>query len=97
MRVIEAEKLAAFWARHHDAEQALRAWLAEARDAMWTAPFDVVARYPRASGVGGGRWVFRIRGNRYRLVVRINFVVGVVQVRWVGTHEQYDWTDAGAI
>jgi mRNA interferase HigB len=43
-----------------------------------------------ASILGGGRVVFNIRGNRYRLIVDINYAIGIVRVRWIGTHTEYD-------
>lgn len=47
-------------------------------------------RYPAASIVGADRAVFRIKGNRYRLLVRINYQKRIVYVRLVGTHAEYD-------
>ena len=76
-----------------DAEQPLRAWFKEAESAHWTTPADVKAKYASASVMKSGRAVFNIAGNKYRLVVRINYAAKVVFVRFVGTHAEYDRID----
>ncbi len=77
-----------------NSEQPLRAWYAEARKAQWGDPHDVKAFSRTASVIGGGRVVFNISGNRYRLVVAVRYDIGIVYVRFVGTHEQYDRINA---
>jgi mRNA interferase HigB len=77
--------------RHADAAKRLSAWKAEveSKTTVWTCFQDIRSRYPSVDRVGD-RYVFDIGGNRYRLVVRINFAVGVVAIRWFGTHAEYD-------
>lgn len=79
---------------HRDAEQPLRAWYAETRRAKWADPHDVKAWSRIASVIGGGRVVFNIVGNRYRLVVAVRYDIGIVYVRFVGTHARYDRINA---
>ena len=71
MRIIAKRTLREFWEKpeHRDAEQPLKAWYAEARNATWSTPADIKARYRHASIVGNNRVVFNIAGNKYRLVV----------------------------
>ncbi|HLX62073.1 MAG TPA: type II toxin-antitoxin system HigB family toxin [Planctomycetota bacterium] len=83
--------------RHADAKGALDAWRRDIQAARWNSPRDILAMYPRASMVGGNRVVFRIRGNNYRLIARVNFPAQTVEVRFVGTHAEYDNIDAGLI
>lgn len=97
MKVVQLPLLDALASRHPDARAPLATWLAEARAATWRTPHDVLQRYPKASILKGSRCVFNILGNRYRLVVKINYGAGVVQVRWCGTHEDYDRIDAEVI
>jgi mRNA interferase HigB len=97
MRVIAKSMLRGFWERHPDAKEALQTWHAIAEDAAWRVPTDVKATYGKASVIGNNRVVFNICGNRYRLVVRINYGVGVVYTRFVGTHEEYDGIDAETV
>jgi mRNA interferase HigB len=95
MRIISRKTLKQFWERsaYADAEQPLRAWFREATLADWKNPAEVKAAYRSASVVGNDRVVFNIAGNKYRLVVRINYAYRVVYIRFIGTHRQYDQID----
>ena len=73
------------------------AWWAEASAAQWRTPIDVKARYATASVLKSGRVVFNIKGNDYRLVVRINYRAGVVEILFFGSHAEYDRIDAGTV
>ena len=97
MRVIARRTLRAFWERHPDAEQALQAWYHDVRQATWTSPANIRAVYANASIIANNRVVFNIRGNQYRLVVAINYQYGIVYIRFVGTHQEYDRIDATTI
>ena len=70
---------------------------AEAKDADWTTPTDVKAKYGNASILKGGRVVFNICGNKHRLIVRINYDYRTVYVRFVGTHKEYDQINAETV
>jgi mRNA interferase HigB len=95
MRIIARKTLRQFWERaeRSDSEQPLRAWFREATKADWKSPAEVKAAYRSASIVGNQRVVFNIAGNKYRLVVRINYAYRVVYIRFVGTHADYDQID----
>ncbi len=80
-----------------DAEKPLQAWHKEVEKEDWSKPEDLTARYPRASTVGDNRAVFRIRQGRYRLIVKINYNRGMVFIRFIGTHTEYDKIDAETI
>jgi mRNA interferase HigB len=69
------------------------AWLAEALEADWKSPAALKAKYASASIVGANRVVFNISGNRFRLVVAINYRFGVIDIRFFGTHAEYDRID----
>ena len=96
MRVISVKKLKDFWEHpvYTDSEVSLRAWYAEAREAEWKNPGEVKEKYRSASIPGNNRIVFNIKGNKYRLVVAVRYEFGIVYVRFVGTHEEYDKIDA---
>jgi mRNA interferase HigB len=95
MRVIARKTLRAFWELPGcgDAEQPLRAWFRDALRADWKNPAEIKAAFRSASIVGRERVVFNIAGNKYRLVVRVNYPYRVVYIRFIGTHEQYDRID----
>lgn len=80
-----------------DAEQALKAWYDEAKHANWQTPQEIKNQFRSASFVGNNRVVFNIHGNKYRLVVAINYAFSVCYVRFVGTHKQYDKIDVATI
>ena len=97
MRIITRQRLASFWEENHDAEQPLRAWLAEARHAQWRTPADIKRTYRSATIIANNRVVFNIAGNKYRLVVKIHYNRGVVYIRFIDTHAEYDKIDAETI
>ena len=92
MRIIAKGTLREFWTRYPDAEEPLLAWYREIEKEDWSKPSQVKDKYRSASFVGD-RVVFNIKGNDYRLVVKINYPYRVVYVRFVGTHEEYDEID----
>ena len=97
MHVVSRRTLKEFWRRHQDAENRLRAWYADVKQAKWRTPSDVTAVYATASILADNRVVFNIGGNEYRLVVKIHYNRGFVYIRFVGTHEEYDRIDATTI
>jgi len=94
MRVISRKTLKDFWERHADAEQPLKAWFHEAKNADWKTFNDIKARHRSADILPGNRVVFNIKGNTYRLIVRIHFNTGIAFIRFIGTHAVYDKIDA---
>ena len=69
-------------------------WLAITRRAQWRNPEDVKASHPRASILKGGRVVFNMKGNDYRLTAELQYQAGVLVIRFFGSHAQYDRVDA---
>ncbi len=94
MRIIARSTLRNFWERHPDAEQPLRAWFAEATAAIWKSPEDVKSIYRNGSIIANNRVIFNIKGNNYRLIVHIRYDIGIIFIRFVGTHQEYDKIDA---
>jgi mRNA interferase HigB len=97
MHVISKKKLKEFWGRHPDAEQSLRAWYADAKRANWTRPTDTASVIQSARPISNNRVVFKIGGNKYRLVAAIRYQSGVIFIRFIGTHSEYDKIDATTI
>jgi len=94
VRIIARKTLQNFWqSGHADAEQPLKAWFAEARQANWRTMADVKQRYATASVIDAERVVFNIGGNKYRLVVKLWFAGQAAFVKFVGTHAEYDAID----
>jgi mRNA interferase HigB len=97
MRIIAKKTLRDFWEQHTDAEEQLKAWYHETEKAHWQTPNDIKKVHKTASFLRNNRVVFNIKGNNYRLIVRINYDYGVIWIRFVGTHAEYDKIDANII
>jgi mRNA interferase HigB len=97
MRVIAKKILREFWKIQNDSEEQLKTWYKEASKADWTSPNDIKTEYPKASILKSGRVVFNICGNKYRLIVQINYIRKWVFIRFIGTHAEYDKQDANEI
>jgi len=89
MIVANRDKLVKFWKAHGDSKLALQAWYREVAAANWQIPQDIKDRYPSASFLHNNFVIFNIKGNRYRLEVRVNYAASVVGIEWIGTHAQY--------
>jgi mRNA interferase HigB len=74
-------------------KSALDSWFAEVSQADWTSTADVKRNYATASIVSADRIVFNVKGNDYRLVVAVDFGKGIVWIKWIGTHKDYDRID----
>lgn len=100
MRIIALSTLKAFLESnpaYRDAREPVMAWYRQVRAADWATPSDVKRDVRSASILKDGRVVFNIGGNKYRVVVWINYPYRVVYVRFIGTHRQYDGIDAQTI
>ncbi len=92
MRVIAKSTLKKFWEQsaYADAKNPLESWYEEALKANWTSPQAVKSQYRNASICANNRVVFNIGGNKYRLVVEMQYQAGIAWVKFIGTHAQYD-------
>ena len=97
MRIIATNTLKEFWKRFPECEQALKAWLQEAERAKWRNPQELKIQFGSASIITGRRIVFNINGNKYRLIVDIEFRLGIIFIVWFGTHDQYDFIDSKTV
>ena len=99
VRVIARSTLKRFIERTHGRrghaalKSALEAWFTEARNAKWRNSAEVKRLYATASIVSSDRMVFNIKGNDYRLVVAVDYEKGIVWIKWIGTHAEYDGID----
>ena len=90
MRIISKKILREFWAVHSDAEQSLKSWHAKAKLAEWKTSSDIKTDYKNASFVANNRVIFNIKSNTYRLVAAVNYDFGIIYVRFMGSHKEYD-------
>jgi len=97
MRIIKKKTLQEYWENHSDSKEPLINWYEQVRTKNWKTPQDVKNFRGDASILPDNRVVFNIKGNDYRLVVRMNYEYGKVFIRFIGTHAEYDKIDAGSI
>jgi mRNA interferase HigB len=99
VRIIAIRILRVFWETkgYEDSEAALHAWHQEAKSGHWKGPSDIKAKFGSASILKNGRVVFNISGNKYRLVVKVEYAKGIVYIRFIGTHAAYDKVDCNTV
>ena len=100
MRILAKRTLREFWEsspKYADAEDPLKSWYREAKQASWLNPAEVKEQYRNASILKNNRTVFNIAGNKYRLVVEINYSLQIIFIRFIGTHQAYDTIDVETI
>ena len=97
MRVIATKTLKEYWVKYPDAEQQLWAWYEEAEQGNWNSPQELKQQYRSASVLNTKRIVFNIHGNKYRLIVDIEYKMKIIFIVWFGTHQQYDKINAKTI
>ncbi|NDV27213.1 type II toxin-antitoxin system HigB family toxin [Desulfovibrio sp. JC010] len=94
MRIISRATLRDYGKKHSDAKESLDCWFHEVNVASWDSWTDIKARYPDVSPLGKDRYVFNIKGNKYRIITAVHFASKIVFIRFVGTHAEYDKVDA---
>ncbi len=99
MRVISIRRLRDHWKKRNraDSEEPLKAWYREAKHAKWEKWTDIKEKYGDASPLKNKRVVFNIHGHKYRLVVKVEYELQIIYVRFVGTHKEYDAIDAETV
>lgn len=97
MRVIAVKTLSKYARKKKETEQPLILWQNEACKASWKNSNELKAQFRNASVVSGKRIVFNIHGNKYRLIVDIEFSLQIIFIVWIGTHSEYDKIDAKTV
>jgi len=97
MYILNRPKLASFFQKHQDAKKTLESWVKETEVARWCSFSDIKERYQSADVLKDNRVVFNVKGNNYRLIVKVNYSKGIVDIRFVGTHSEYDRVNAEKI
>lgn len=92
--IVAKKRLREFWARHPDSEETLKTWYKVMMGGQWINSNHVKKQYGNASIVGKNGIVFNICGNKYRLIVKFNYEMQWGWIRFIGTHSEYDKTDA---
>ena len=97
MKIYSKSTLREFWTKHKDSELGLKVWYTDAENAEWKTPKHIKTYDGTVSIVANNRAIFNIKGNSYRLIVEINYKCGLIFIRFIGTHKEYDRIDATQI
>ncbi len=97
VHVISQKKLRDYYNKHKETKSQLEAWYREAINADWNNPQEIKEKYASASIIRDNRVVFNIKGNKYRLVTKINYQMKKVFIRFIGTHKEYTKINAEEI
>ena len=90
MRIFTEQTLKEYAEAHPEAKAALQEWTNIVKKSEWTCFADVKKTFNSVDNVGNQHYVFKIKGNNYRLIVVIKFTIKFVYVRFIGTHAEYD-------
>ncbi len=91
---IKNKTLLGYMEKYPEAEEALKKWYYEIKSSYFKNSNVLKERYGNASIIGDNRVVFNINGNKYRLIVRINYDFKNILIKWFGTHKEYDKINA---
>ena len=97
MWIVKRKTLQDYWLKHRNCEQYLKEWFHIAKKAHWNSIADIKKLYPSADLVGSDKVVFNVKGNHYRLIVKINFKHNKIWIKFIGTHAEYDKIDVTSL
>jgi mRNA interferase HigB len=97
VRIVSRAILNDYYRKHSETKSQLEAWYYEVKNSNWNSPIEIKERYGSASIIGDNRVVFNIKGNKYRLVVKINYKMKIVYLKFFGTHKEYNKINAEEI
>jgi mRNA interferase HigB len=93
LKILAKKILRDFWESNPEVEDQLKSWYQEAFKSSWPNPNYVKDEFPNSRLIPNNRVIFNIKGNQYRLIVRVNYKYQMIYVRFIGTHEDYDKID----
>ena len=97
MLIVYLEKQNVFAKNHANARKSIATWKSATEEAIWRNKQDVLQDFRNAKMIAENRARFEIVHNTYRLIVKINYDAQIVQVRFIGTHTEYDRIDPATI
>lgn len=89
MQIAGRDRLDTFVRAHSDARSWIENWIADVEAARWRTPQDIRRNYASASFLADNIVIFNVKGNHYRMEVRVAYKTRIVVVRWTGTHAEY--------
>lgn len=93
MKILGKDLIQQFCKQHADSRKALNTWIADVEREKWQTPNDIKTAYQTADFLANNRVIFNIKGNHYRLVIKVRYINGIVLIEWIGMHAQYSKKD----
>jgi mRNA interferase HigB len=90
VHIVSKKTLKDYYSKHKETKSQLEAWYCEAKNSNWNNPVEIKEKFRTASIIGDNKVVFNIKGNKYRLVTKINYRMKTVYIKFIGTHKEYD-------
>ena len=90
MIIIYQNKLIEFARKHANSRKSLNVWRLVVDKVIWEKKQDVLFNFPKAKMIKNNRGRFEIVHNQYRLIAHIEYVDEIVEIRFIGTHNEYD-------
>ena len=90
MNIVRPERLEEFARNHADARKSIAAWRYDVRKAIWESKQDVLNDFPKARMIANNRARFEIVHNTYRLIIKIYYEERTVEIRFIGTHNEFE-------
>ena len=97
MTIISLDRIVDFAKKHADARKSLITWKSTVEKAVWKKKQDVLIDFPKVKMIADNRARFEIVYNNYRMIIKINYDAQTTQVRFIGTHNEYDRINAETI
>lgn len=97
MIILKLSLLDDFKKKHANSRKSIDAWITLVRLAEWTKSQDILQDFPTAKVVTANRARFKIVGNKYRLIIEVEYIDKYVDIRFIGTHEEFDKINAKTI
>ena len=97
MQIVYLKKLLDFSKKHADARKSLASWKQVTENGTWKAKRDVLRDFPNAKMINNNRGRFEIRHNTYRLIAQLDYENKIVEIRFIGTHNEYEKIDPETI
>ena len=97
MNIYNRSTINSFVKKHADCREQLMLWYNEVSARRWKSPKDLKKDFATASIIKNNRVVFNVKGNKYRMIVAMNYERQWAQIKFIGTHAEYDKIDANTV
>lgn len=97
MLIVFQKRLQDFAKKHADAANSISTWRKIVQEADWKKGTDILTDFPKAKLIPSKRARFKIVGNKYRLIIEVDYADSIVKIRFIGTHSEYDKIDVATV